>query len=240
MNILVTICARAGSKGVKSKNIRELNGEPLAWRTLRAYRKFREGTQAAVDLAVNTDSPVLIEQAQAFGEAFQEIPREEALAGDRVGKVAVIQDTLRKMEARCGKRYDCVIDLDLTSPLRRPGDIEGVLRTLEEDPAADVAISVVPSRRSPYFNMVKRGEDGYGRLVLESDYLARQEAPECFDINGSIYVYRRGFLLRGVKKVLDGKVLFYEMPDYGVLDIDSEDDYKLMQIIAAAIEEGRL
>ena len=42
MNILFTICARSGSKGVKNKNIREFNGLPLVTYTLAAYKIFLE------------------------------------------------------------------------------------------------------------------------------------------------------------------------------------------------------
>ena len=62
MNSLVTICARAGSKGVKSKNIRDFLGYPICWYTLAAYRLFlaRAGADyGAFDLAVNTDAPEL-------------------------------------------------------------------------------------------------------------------------------------------------------------------------------------
>jgi CMP-N,N'-diacetyllegionaminic acid synthase len=226
MNILVTICARAGSKGVKNKNVKCLNGIPLVKYTLDAYDSFRKNRTEDIDLAVNTDSMELIEQVKNYNAECAFIERESALAGDRVGKLAVIKDTLVKMEAAQEKHYDYLIDLDLTSPLREDGDIEGTFKALLNKEDCDVAFSVVPSRRLPWFNMVKDNGDGGCSLVIESNYLTRQEAPACFDMNASIYVYTTAFLRNNeTTKVLDGRATYYVMKDYGVLDIDSEEDF---------------
>ncbi len=80
MNILVTICARVGSKGVKNKNIRNLCNHPLELYTLEAYRSFCEkaaGIEGGVQLALNTDSKELIEQMEAPGADYIWIRREE-------------------------------------------------------------------------------------------------------------------------------------------------------------------
>lgn len=239
MKILVTICARAGSKGVKNKNIRMFNGKPLVYYTLDALREFVSSINAETELAVNTDSMELVDQISEYGIHFMHIQREENLAGDKVGKVAVIQDTLKKMEKQSGNIYDVILDLDLTSPLRENGDIKGVVDALLANDKNDVAFSVVPSRRSPWFNMVKANEDGSCNLVIESNFLTRQDAPACYDMNASIYAYRRPFLMQdNTVKVLDGKAAFYVMKDYGILDIDSEEDYILMQKIKKMMEEN--
>ena len=72
MNVLFTICARAGSKGVKGKNTRQFCGIPLAAYTVAAFRLFRQRFGAAYDeilLAVNTDSPLFTEQMDSMGIA---------------------------------------------------------------------------------------------------------------------------------------------------------------------------
>lgn len=232
MNILVTICARAGSKGVKSKNIRKFCGKPLILYTLAAYKAFcREMKMNAesIQLALNTDSKELIEQMNDTKESYMLIQREEKLAGDAVAKFDVIKDTLIRTEAALKKNFDVVIDLDLTSPIRTWKDIAGTFQTLLDDERADIAYSVANARRSPYFNMVCKKEDGYFGTVMESDIVARQQAPVCFDMNASIYAYRRNHLLNGM--VHGRKALIWEMQDTGVLDIDSEEDFELMEVI---------
>lgn len=244
MNLLVTICARAGSKGVKNKNIKIFNGKPLVYYTLHAYELFCMQNQDnfnKLDLALNTDSHELVEQVNTVKIPYTHVLRKENLAGDTVGKVDVIRDTIKEMENSNGYKYDYIIDLDLTSPLRKDDDIKGVFNKLLENEEAEVAFSVVPARRLPFFNMVKEEENGFYSLVIESDYVTRQQAPKCYDMNASIYAYKREFLLNEkTNKVLDGKAVIYEMTDTGIIDIDSEGDFELMQVIAEHFEEGIL
>lgn len=235
MNLLVTICARAGSKGVKNKNIKYFLGQPLVYQTLAAYQLFTETyleEYESIDLAVNTDSSELIDQIKKTAIAFVHIPRKPELAGDRVSKTDVIKDTGKEMERLKKVQYDYIIDLDLTSPLRTVEDVFGMLQLAVKNPEGDVVVSMTRSRRSPYFNMLEK-KDGYYSIICESDYVSRQQAPACFDMNASIYVYTRNFILSdATRKVLDGKVLGWEMTDTAILDIDSEEDYQLLELLS--------
>ena len=230
MNILFTICARAGSKGVKGKNTREFCGMPLAAYTVAAFQLFGQRYSTMFDnilLAVNTDSLLLIEQMESMSINYLHIPRAQELAGDTVAKKDVIKDTLIKCEEQTGITFDVILDLDLTSPLRIADDIKGTLEALEQDARADIAYSVTSSRRSPYFNMVAKKEDGYYHTVTETKFTTRQQCPVCFDMNASIYAYRRTYALED--RILPRKEVVWLMKDKGILDIDSEDDFELME-----------
>lgn len=232
MNILFTICARAGSKGVKGKNIKDFCGKPLLAYSIAAYELFLERYTKETDqiqLAVNTDSDILLKQMDELQVPYILIPRETELAGDVVGKKDVIRDTLVKCEQKLQIIFDTVIDLDLTSPLRTVDDIRGTLGSLLENPDADIAFSVTASRRSPYFNMVEQKEDGYYRTVEETEYTSRQQAPVCYDMNASIYAYARSYLLSSA--ACKRKAVIWKMKDTGVLDIDSEEDLELMEVV---------
>ena len=74
------------------------------------------------------------------------------------------------------------------------------------------------------------------KKVIESNYTARQQAPEIFDMNASIYAYKPEFLKSG-KGVLDGYCEVVEMYDTGILDLDHENDFELMEIIAKCLFE---
>lgn len=236
MNILFTICARAGSKGVKSKNARDFLGYPLVYYTLSVYDGFCRNYEAEyekIDLVLNTDSTLVLEQCQKTGISFEYVKREEMLGGDSIAKADVIKDTLHKMEERTNVRYDVIIDLDLTSPLRTVKDIKGCLDCLLDSGEANVAYSVTQARRIPYFNMVKKNTEGYMERVIKGEFLTRQEAPECFDMNASIYAYRRDALLENYRNsIFDNRAVAWVMKDTAVLDIDSEEDLELMQVVA--------
>ena len=231
MRILFTICGRAGSKGIKNKNIKPFAGHPLPYYTLSAIDLFiRKNTEYDYDIVINSDSQELLSMMQNSGMCKVDIiERKPELSGDLVGKIDVIHNSLDIMEKRKSLKYDMVVDLDITSPLRREKDIEQLI-SMHINKCADVTTSVVPARRNPYFNQLKKTDHGF-RKVIESNYTARQQAPEVYDMNASIYAYDPKFLRTG-KSVLDGYVECIEMYDTGILDLDHEHDLELMEIIA--------
>lgn len=239
-NLLFMICARAGSKGVKGKNTRDFCGKPLVAYTVAAVDLFKKRFSKEFDqivLAVNTDSEMLVQQLEILQIEYIYIPRTDELAGDMVSKKDVIKDTLIKCEKKTNLVFDIVVDLDLTSPMRTVEDIAGIIECLEKDKNADIVFSVTESRRSPYFNLVSQKEDGYYRPVIETQFVARQQCPECFDMNASIYAYRRAYALRN--DTFPRNALIWKMKDMGVIDIDSEEDLKLMEVIGRYLFEGR-
>lgn len=231
--VLITVCGRAGSKGFRNKNLKVFCGEPLVYYTLSAAGMFcSQRPDLGVDVALNTDSPELRELVAARYPEVVSIPRPEELCGDTVPKMAVFQQTLAEMERRTGVPYDYLIDLDITSPIRRAQDVAGAFAAAEAREDLDLVFSVAEARRNPYFNMVKVVGD-HVEKVIESPYTARQQAPAIYDLNASIYVFRRDFLANNHTGILwDGKCGIYEMFDSGILDIDSEADYRLMEVIA--------
>lgn len=231
MRILFTICGRAGSKGIKNKNIRKFCGKFLVHYTVSAIDLFlKKHPDTECDIVVSSDSEALV--GIAVNNHMRDIAvivRDESLSGDSVGKVAVIKDCLAKMEDRNHIRYDMVLDLDITSPLRTVSDVEKVI-AIHMKKKADVTTTVAAARRNPYFNQVKRTGHGV-KKVIDSGYTARQQAPEIFDMNASIYAYSPKYLKTG-KGVLDGYCEIVEMYDTGILDLDHENDFELMAVIA--------
>ena len=234
--ILFTICGRAGSKGVKNKNLKDFCGCPLVYYSLSAIDlAMKKNSEWDFDIVANSDSEALLDLiCQNPFLRVEKIVRDESLGGDAVPKIAVIYDCLTKMEEKKNKKYDMIVDLDITSPLRTVNDVVSLLETHIRT-GADVTTSVTDSRRNPYFNMVKKTEHGY-KKVLESNYTARQQAPEMFDMNASLYAYNPEFLTSG-KGVLDGYVECIHMYDTGILDIDHVNDFELMQVIASYLFE---
>lgn len=238
--VMVTICGRAGSKGFKNKNLKTFCAKPLAHYSLAAVELFVKRMPALeVDLVLNTDSGLLKDLVCGSYPEATYIHRPAALAGDAVAKMAVFQQSLEYMEKKRGFKYDYHIDLDITSPLRTAGDVVGCFEALRAREDLDLVMSAVPSRRNPYMNMAQRVGD-HVEQVVKSQFVARQQAPACFDLNASIYVFRRDFLAGNTSGFLwDGKCEIYQMEDTGILDIDSEEDFALMEIIARHLYANR-
>ena len=239
MRALFTICGRAGSKGLKNKNISNLLGKPLVYYTISAIdlfvKKQKIISNLQYDIALNTDSKELKEiVANNTMQKVELIDRKEELAGDIVAKKDVISDTYKQMKLLKGYEYDVVVDLDITSPLRREIDLENLLLKYNES-KVDVVFSVVKSRRNPYFNMVCR-KDGIIKKVIDSSFSTRQQAPEIYDMNASLYAYSPSFLL-SKSNVLEGVSEIIEMKDTLVLDIDNPDDLENMEIITKFLIE---
>lgn len=232
-NVLITICGRAGSKGFKNKNLKLFNGLPLSHYSLAAAQLFVEqNPEVHVDICLNTDSPLLVDVVTDKYPEVVVVHRPEELCGDVVPKMRVFQHSLRQMEQRMGRAYGRLIDLDITSPLRRVQDVSGAYAQALAQPECDVVFSVCPARRTPYMNQAQLVE-GHARRVIDHHFTARQQTPPVFDLNASIYVFKRAFLLENQTGFLwDGVCGMYQMMDTGIIDIDSEEDYLLMEAIA--------
>lgn len=226
MRRLCTICARGGSKGVPGKNLRPLLGKPLiAWTVeqARACGLFDF-------VAVSSDAAAILEAARDAGAGLL-VQRPAKLADDTADKISVIAHCLATAERETGQTFDVLVDLDVTAPLRLPEDIVGVVRLLEREGGGNV-ITGCPSRRSPYFNLVERAEDGAVALSKPSDppIARRQDAPPCFDMNAAIYAWRRDDFVKRPAVFYPDTQLF-EMPEERSHDIDSETDFAVVELL---------
>ena len=158
MNILITICARGGSKGIPGKNIKPLNGKPLIGYTIDIAKRFQE-KHGNVEIALSTDSDEIIKVAEECG-LHSDYKRPEALSGDTVGKIDAINDFVLYTEKTKGIKYDYVLDMDVTSPLRTLEDLEEAFELMNADPNAVNLFSVSEAGRNPYFNQVEQKENG--------------------------------------------------------------------------------
>lgn len=153
MDILLTICARGGSKGIPGKNIKMMNGKPLIWYTIQTARMFQKRVPN-VDIVLSTDSDEIRRVAKECG-LDSDYKRPDYLANDTCGKIDAIKDVLLHYEQQYGKRYDYLLDMDVTSPLRTVDDLLAAFKIIEEEKAAINLYSVSPAGRNPYFNMVE-------------------------------------------------------------------------------------
>lgn len=226
MSLLCTICARGGSKGVVGKNARDLLGRPvLAWSIAQA----RE-TGLFDAIAFSSDSDALLDAALKAGADIA-VRRPDEMATDTAPKLPAIHHCLEQAIARTGKTPELFVDLDVTSPLRLASDITGAVALLRESGSRNV-ITGAPARRSPYFNLVEQRADGSVGLSKSADppIARRQDAPRCFDMNASIYVWRVAPFLEQPSVFYPDTRLF-EMPEERSIDIDSDLDFALVELL---------
>lgn len=226
---ICTICARGGSKGVKNKNLRELIGLPLIAHSIIQAKK----SNLFDIIAVSSDSDEILNTSSEYGANYV-IKRPSELATDTAPKIPVIQHCVREVERLTGMKFDTMTDLDATSPLRTIEDIELAVSLLECHDNARNVITAAPARRSPYFNLVEQTNERYVKLSkpLESTIVRRQDAPRCYDMNASIYVWKRKAFYDSNLSVFTEQTMLYEMPEERSIDIDSELDFEIVELLA--------
>lgn len=228
ISVLITICARGGSKGVPGKNIRPLCGKPLIAHTIEQACSWGKAGR----VVVSTDSDEIAEVACAYGA---EVPfiRPQELARDDSPKLPVVRHALMSCEDLYGETYDVIVDLDATSPMRTVDDLDACYRAfVEHEPRT--LFSVVRAHKNPYFNMVEASGEGFVSLCKElpKDVSRRQDAPVVYDMNASIYMYDRGYLLdeRNVGPISDRSIV-HVMDERASYDVDREIDFQFLEFL---------
>ena len=223
MKILCTICARAGSKGVTNKNLRPINSKPLIVYSIEQAL----ATKLFDQIVVSSDSAEIRNVALANGATYA-VERPFELASDTAPKLPAIRHCVESAEKKFGQ-FEVIIDLDATAPLRNPEDILGALELLKTT-NSDNVITGTPAHRSPYFNLVETNEQGIVHLSKQPRAAVdrRQDSPECFDMNASIYVWRRHALFENETLFTKSTRLFF-MPRERSIDIDSQADFDMVE-----------
>lgn len=220
------IFARGGSKGLPGKNIKELGGIPLLAHGIRLAQSMDRIEQ----VFVSTDCDEIAEVARRFGAAVIERPAE--LASDTASEWHAWQHAINQLRVDQGLDFDVFLSLPATSPLRNRDDVQACLDALDEQ--VDAVITVSPSARSPYFNMVSTNEDGYARVVLgAAEFKRRQDVPVVYDITTVAYVARPDFILTH-ERLFAGRVRPVVVPKERAVDIDDEFDFKMAQALYTA------
>lgn len=226
LDVLVTVCARGGSKGVPDKNVRKVDGEPLIAHTIRHATKWGRTT----DLVVSTDSEEIAKVATDHG-AQVPFRRPTELATDEAPKLPVIKHALEQMEYRTGTAYEYVVDLNTTAPIRLVSDIEDCFECVHGSEAHN-AYTVTEADRNPYFNMVELDENGFAVVSKppSQSITRRQDAPTVYAMNASVYVYKRDHLAH-TDAIHSDRTAISEMPPERSVDIDRPIDLAFVRFL---------
>lgn len=231
MNILVTIAARGGSKGVPNKNIRPLLGKPLIAHSIEQALVWGR----AAKVIVSTDSEAIAAVARTHGAELPFI-RPATLATDTAAKLGVLRHALEQCERIYNARFDIVVDLDATAPMRTVADLEKCYQLFMEKRPTTL-FSVVQAQKNPYFNMVEIDTYGYATLSKQLSSGAvgrRQDAPAVYAMNASIYFYESDFLRStDATSCITNRSLIYEMEPWTGFDIDREVDFLIVEQLFA-------
>lgn len=215
LSVLALIPARGGSKGVPGKNILPIAGRPLIRWTIDAALASRY-----VDRVVLSSDDDAIMQAAREGGCDVPFRRPPHLATDEASSIDVVVDALQRLP-----RYDVVVLLQPTSPLRAAQDIDAVLERLC-DSGAPACVTVRPAEDHPYwvFRMDSRGGPLTPFVTHVADQASRrQDLPPAWSLNGAVYAARVDWFLRE-RRFLTPATVGHAMPFDRSLDIDTPAD----------------
>ena len=216
------VFARGGSKGLPGKNLLPIAGIPLLAYGIRLAQQL----SFVEAVFVSTDCPQIAETASLYGAKI--ITRPNELASDSAPEWLAWQHAVEYVESNYGD-FDHFLSLPPTAPCRNSFDVSRCLDALS--PAIDLVLTVTPSRRNPYFNMVTRSSNGHLKLVNNYNTLnRRQDSPQCFDITTVAYASRPSFILQA-SNMWEGKITGVEVPSERAIDIDDALDFSIAQFL---------
>ncbi len=180
---LFVITARGGSKGIPRKNIKLLGGKPLIVYSIEMARRFAPDSH----IIVSTDDEEIAEVARATGLPVPYM-RPAELGGDTIGSREVMVDVLDWAD-RQGIKYSRLCLLQPTSPFRSEADVQACLDRYTPD--VDMVTTVVESAANPYYDTFEvNPETGFMQIAKgHGMYTRRQDAPQCIQTSGSVYVF---------------------------------------------------
>lgn len=214
MKILGIIPARGGSKGIPKKNIKLLNGKPLIAYTIEAAL-----TSNLYRVIVSTDCEEISNISKEYGAEV--MMRPSHLAEDKTPTLPVLQDVILKLN----EKFDAVMTLQPTSPLRTLEDINKSIEIFSSDKEADSLVSVV---EVPHSYMPEKLMSLNGKyLTGNSQVKRRQEVSTIYARNGAaIYITKTEKLS---EYIFGGKILPYFMSKIKSFDIDDIEDWKIVE-----------
>jgi len=224
--ILVIVPARGGSKGVKLKNIRPLNGIPLVALVGRIVKQLDYIDRAVV----STDHPDI---ARVARESGLDVPfmRPESISGDMVSDWDVLYHALVATEEDDGETYDIIIMLQPTSPFREPEHVTATVKKLIEGNFDSVwTISETDSKSHPSKQLILNGEIvEYYDPENGPKIVARQQLSPVYHVNGLAYAFNRECLVN--QKTRKGKKTSAVVIKKTIVNIDTEFDFELAELM---------
>lgn len=224
MKHIAIIPARSGSKRLKDKNIKLLNGKPLM-----AY-SIEAAIESGIfdEIFVSTDSEKYAVIAREYG-ANVPFLRDELLSSDTTTSVDVILDTLVNYK-KAGKEFDFITLLQPTSPLRTAEDVLSGYQMMKEK-NADSVISVCQTDYSPLLCNLLPDSHSLENFINEQIVNNQiQNMPVYYKINGALYIFRTKFL--------EADTNFYRKGSYAMImnkkrsiDIDDEFDFLIAEAL---------
>ena len=213
--VLGVIPARGSSKRLPRKNIRRLNGKPLIAYTIQAAQKAKTLT----DYLVSSEDEEILKVAREYG-APTPFVRPKELAGDEVRNIDTVFHAMQFMENMRDIKYDILVLLQPTCPIRDPAHIdEAVIKLWQSDLDSAVSVKGPYKKRDPILKAIRDG------VLVDYCPVTDEKNVEPFYLyNAAIYAVKRDYFVKE-RKLISPKQIPILMSLFHSVDIDTEADF---------------
>jgi CMP-N,N'-diacetyllegionaminic acid synthase len=215
--ILALVPARGGSKGIKLKNLRKVNGISLLGYTSQFINKCNFFDEKLV----STDSKKIIDETKKL--KLKVFKRSKTTSGDFASDYEVINEVLNDKKIK-KKKYDYIVYLQPTSPLRKVSQLSEALKVvINKNYDASWSVAKIDKKFHPK-KILKISKDKFLSIYLKAGkkVFARQELEDIYIRNGIFYIFK-------VSKFLNSTDIFFKknypsVTHYPHVNIDSKKD----------------
>ena len=227
MKKIAIIPARAGSKGLKDKNIIDIEGKPLLAYSIEAAIESNIFEQ----VIVSTDSKEYGEIARKFGAEV--MYRGENLSNDNASTYLVIEDLLSKVSIK----FDYFVLLQPTSPMRTSLHVKEAVELFEKNyNSFDFLVSVKEAEHARV--LVNSIDEDCSLKNFDTDFSNyKRQAYKDYSPNGAIFIGKNDVYL-SQKHFFGANSIAYKMSRFDSIDIDDQIDYELACLCMKKLLDG--
>lgn len=217
---LAVIPARGKSKRLQRKNVLELCGKPLVAWSIEAGLK----SEYIDKVVVSSDDDEILTISKKYGAEI--IKRPDELASDTATTFDAVKHTIDNLE-----KYDFIILLQPTSPLRNGNNIDESIELLDVK-NANAVVSVCEMDHSPLWSNTLP-KDGNMSAFLRDEILNKrsQDLEKYYRLNGAIYICKTYKLLEEKSFFLKESIFAYKMSRKNSVDIDERIDFEIAELL---------
>lgn len=230
MKNIAIIPARSGSKGLKDKNIKKLDGIPLLVYSIIAAKE----SNLFDEIMVSTDSIEYAQIAKKYGSTVPFL-RSSKNSEDNSSSWDVVKEVLFEYLKK-GIKFDSICLLQPTSPLRRSDDIIGAYQEMLNN-NVDSVTSVCEMDHSPLWATTLDDTKSLKNLRKKLSDLPRQSLQTYYRINGALYIRKINYN-GNVIELMNNTEIAYIMDRKYSVDIDNLEDFEYASFLIKRIKSN--
>tara|TARA_B100000530_G_scaffold212558_1_gene136244 strand:+ start:369 stop:1067 length:699 start_codon:yes stop_codon:yes gene_type:complete len=227
MKILAITLARGGSKSIKDKNIKLLKNKPLIWYTIKEAKKSRY----IKDYIVSTDSKKIKKISQKYKA---EVPflRPKKLSADKTKSSLALIHAVKFMEKKNKLKYDIIVELMCTSPLKNYKDIDNCISILiKKNADSAIAVKQLSDHHPARIKKLLKGKIKNFCIKEKMESRRQDLKPKAYIRAGAIYVLNRDYLLKMKHRYGSNKSYAYILPNNRAINIDEPNDFIMAETL---------